>query len=202
MQKAIRNILLLLLCLPLASWAYAQNPAPTEPEADVKQDNTPPRVTLETNLGDITLELYPDKAPITVANFLKYVDAGFYDDTIFHRVIAGFVIQGGGMKADFTRKKTEAPIVNESNNGLRNQRGTISMARTSAPHSATSQFFINLVDNTSLDARAGAPGYAVFGRVIKGMDVVDRIASVNTGSKFGHRDVPLTDIIIKKASRQ
>jgi|SRR5690606_775763 len=196
MLKAIRTLFLMLLCLPFA--VHAQESAQTPKETAT----TPPQVILETNLGDITIELYPEQAPVTVANFLEYVDAGFYNETIFHRVIAGFMIQGGGMTADFTRKATQAPIVNESHNGLRNQRGTIAMARTNAPHSATSQFFINLVNNVSLDSRPGSPGYAVFGKIVSGMDVVDRIATVNTGRKFGHADVPLTDIVIKKAKRQ
>ncbi len=198
MPHVIRTFFMMLLCIPFMIPAQAQDSAQPQKETTT----TPPRVVLETNLGDITLELNPEQAPITVANFLQYVDAGFYDDTIFHRVIAGFMIQGGGMTADFTRKQTQAPIVNESTNGLRNQRGTIAMARTSAPHSATSQFFINLVNNASLDGRPGTPGYAVFGKVVSGMEVVDRIATVNTGRKFGHADVPLTDIIIKKAKRQ
>lgn len=195
MSKIIRHALVLLLCLPFTWFAQAQTAPQPKKEA-------PPRVILETSMGDIVIELNPDKAPITVANFLHYVDSGFYDNTIFHRVIAGFMIQGGGMTADFTRKPTEAPIVNESTNGLSNQRGTIAMARTQIADSATSQFFINHVDNSRLDGRPGAPGYAVFGKVVSGMDVVDRIASVKTTRKFGHADVPVTDIVIKKVSRQ
>src|SRR5690606_24822074 len=125
-----------------------------------------------------------------------------YDDTIFHRVIAGFMIQDGGMTAGFTRKQSQAAFVDESTNALRNQRGTVAMARTSARHSATSPIFTNPVTSRSLDGRPGAPGYAVYVKVVSGMEVVDRIATVNTGRKFGHADVPLTDIIIKKAKRQ
>ena len=142
-----------------------------------------PKVLMKTTKGDITLELYPDKAPITVENFLKYVDDKFYDGTIFHRVIEDFMIQGGGYTEDFTEKPSRPPIKNEANNGLKNKRGTIAMARTNEPHSATNQFFINHVNNSSLDHTAKTEegyGYCVFGKVIQGMDVVDAIAAVPT----------------------
>lgn len=165
---------------------------------------TNPVVLIATSLGDITVELDAAKAPLTVANFLAYVDDGFYDGTIFHRVIKGFMIQGGGLTADMSQKPTRAPVRNEAGNGLRNRRGTIAMARTTAVDSATAQFFINHADNDSLDHRDNSPrgfGYAVFGRVTAGMDVVDRIAQVPTGRVGGHDDVPLTPVVIRKVSR-
>ncbi len=161
-----------------------------------------PRVALVTDRGDIVVELDPVKAPVSTANFLKYVAAGHYDGTIFHRVIADFVIQGGGFTADMKQKPTAPPIVNEADNGLSNKRGTIAMARTPDPHSASSQFFINLADNDFLDHTAKTPrgwGYAVFGRVVEGMDVVDAIAQVETGSHGPHRDVPVKPVVVKKA---
>jgi peptidyl-prolyl cis-trans isomerase A (cyclophilin A) len=159
-----------------------------------------PRVTLETTKGKIVVELYPDKAPKTVANFLDYVKSHQYDGTIFHRVIPGFMIQGGGFVTGMQQKPTKAPIVNESTNGLSNERGTIAMARTGDPNSATAQFFINLVDNKNLDGHPGNPGYAVFGKVVDGMSVVDRIASVPTGSSGMFQDVPREPITITKAT--
>lgn len=164
-------------------------------------DEKNPCVVFNTSKGKIVLQLNGEKAPVSTKNFLQYTDEGFYDDTIFHRVIGNFVIQGGGFTKDMTQKKTNAPINNESQNGLSNARGSISMARTSAPHSATSQFYINLRDNTNLDAQPGGFGYAVFGKVIKGMDVVDAIAGVSTGSARGHRDVPTDTIVLKKVER-
>jgi cyclophilin family peptidyl-prolyl cis-trans isomerase len=160
-----------------------------------------PTVKIETSMGAITLELYPDKAPKTVANFLQYVKDGFYDGTIFHRVIKGFMIQGGGFTPDFKEKPTRAPIPNEAGNGLRNDTGTIAMARTSDPNSATAQFFINVADNDFLNYRAPTPrgfGYAVFGRVVSGMDVVNRIATVPTGEHPPYADVPRTPVTIKQ----
>ncbi|NWG30092.1 MAG: peptidyl-prolyl cis-trans isomerase [Rhodocyclaceae bacterium] len=159
-------------------------------------------IKLTTNLGAITLELDAEKAPKTVANFLDYVQAGHYDGTIFHRVINGFMIQGGGFTPGMKQKPTKAPIENEAANGLKNVRGTIAMARTSDPHSATAQFFINVADNDFLDFRAPSGngwGYCVFGRVVEGMDVVDKIKGVKTGSKGFHQDVPVEDVIIEKA---
>ena len=162
-----------------------------------------PRVKLETSMGDVVLELAPDKAPATVENFLRYVDDGFYDGTIFHRVIDGFMVQGGGFGPNFQRKTTRDPIRNEADNGLRNDRGTVAMARTSDPNSATAQFFINVKDNEFLNHRTPTPrgwGYAVFGRVVEGMDVVDRIKSVPTGNRGRHQDVPREDVVIRTAT--
>jgi peptidyl-prolyl cis-trans isomerase A (cyclophilin A) len=162
-----------------------------------------PVVVLDTTEGPITIEFDRTKAPITVDNFLKYVDSGFYDGLIFHRVIPGFMIQGGGMDENMQEKPTNAPIKNEASNGLSNKRGTIAMARTNDPNSATAQFFINLVDNSGgLDPGARGAGYAVFGKVTEGMDTVDKIAQVPTGTKSGHRDVPTKTIKIKTARRK
>lgn len=163
-----------------------------------------PVVLLETTSGDILVELYPDKAPETVANFLKYVDDGFYNNTIFHRVIPGFMIQGGGLTARMQQKDTASPIKNEADNGLKNDRGTIAMARTMDPHSATAQFFINLVDNDFLNFQAPSGngwGYCVFGRVTEGMDVVDKIARVKTTTVGAYQDVPSDLVVITGASR-
>jgi peptidyl-prolyl cis-trans isomerase A (cyclophilin A) len=158
-------------------------------------------IKFETSHGDFTVELDEASAPISAKNFLRYVDEGFYDGTIFHRVIPGFMIQGGGFTDDMSHKSGHAPIRNEADNGLRNQRGTLAMARTNDLHSATSQFFINLVDNDFLDHRTGSFGYAVFGRVTLGMDVIDRIAKVKTGRRHGHDDVPSEAIVVKSARR-
>jgi peptidyl-prolyl cis-trans isomerase A (cyclophilin A) len=160
------------------------------------------KVRLETTQGTIVLELDPAKAPKTVANFVEYVKAGHYDGTVFHRVIPGFMIQGGGMTADLQQKSTRAPIPLESRGGLVNARGTVAMARTSVPDSATAQFFVNLKDNDFLNAAAAADGngYAVFGKVVTGMDVVDAIARVPTAAKGPYRDVPVTPVVIRKAS--
>jgi peptidyl-prolyl cis-trans isomerase A (cyclophilin A) len=158
-------------------------------------------VVFKTTLGDITIELFADEAPKTVENFLDYVDSGFFSGTIFHRVIPGFVIQGGGFTADWHRKPTNAPIENEADNGLKNERGTLSMARTADINSATSQFFVNLTDNEVLDHGGRDFGYAVFGRVVEGMDVVDSIAAVSTGSHAGHQNVPLEPIVVTSAAR-
>ncbi len=161
-----------------------------------------PQVLLETSMGNITVELFKEKAPISVRNFLTYVKEGFYDGLVFHRVIAGFMVQGGGMDADLQQKKTRFAIKNEATNGLSNKRGTLAMARTSVVDSATSQFFINLVDNAFLDNSGKTPdkfGYAVFGQVVKGMDVVDAIAKVKTGNKAGHSDVPVEPVMIRTA---
>lgn len=166
------------------------------------QADAPSKVRLQTSMGDIVIALDAEKAPATVSNFLGYVNSGFYNGTIFHRVIDGFMIQGGGFSEDFERKKTEAPIRNEADNGLKNVRGSIAMARTSDPHSATSQFFINVADNENLDYRSSTGrgwGYAVFGRVVEGMSVVDEIRKVRTTLKGPYRDVPVTPIVIKQA---
>jgi len=163
-----------------------------------------PRVVLETNHGNIILELYPDKALQSVENFLAYVDEGYYGGTVFHRVIDGFMIQGGGFTADMTKKPTKNGIPNEADNGLENSRGTIAMARTTDPHSATSQFFINTADNAALDHTEKTPrgwGYTVFGKVIDGMDVVDAITKIPTGTKGPFRDVPDETVIILSAQR-
>lgn len=158
-------------------------------------------VRFETTHGGFTIELFERDAPLTVANFLQYVDDGFFDGTIFHRIVPGFVIQGGGLTADFGQKRTRDPVKNEADNGLLNERGTLSMARTNAPHSATSQFFVNLVDNAFLDYRPGNHGYAVFGRVTEGMDVIDKIAAVRTGRRQGYTDAPMEDVVITSARR-
>jgi cyclophilin family peptidyl-prolyl cis-trans isomerase len=158
-------------------------------------------VRFETSHGGFTIELYEEDAPLTVANFLRYVDDGFFDGTIFHRIVPGFVIQGGGLTADFEQKKTSPPVKNEADNGVRNQRGTLSMARTDEVHSATSQFFVNLADNAFLDHRPGQYGYAVFGRITDGMDVIDKIAGVRTGRRRGYSDAPMEDVLITTARR-
>ncbi|MBS0624315.1 MAG: peptidyl-prolyl cis-trans isomerase [Verrucomicrobia bacterium] len=158
-----------------------------------------PTVTLCTSQGNIKVELFQDKAPDSVKNFLTYVQENFYHDTIFHRVIDGFMIQGGGFTAQMQQKKTHAPIRNEAQNGLPNKRGTLAMARTSEVHSASSQFFINLVDNDFLNFQHPSPsgyGYCVFGRVVSGMDVVDKIGKVKTSSQKGHQDVPVESVKI------
>lgn len=156
-------------------------------------------VIFETSLGDIRIELMTEEAPVTTENFRRYVEEGFYDDTIFHRVIPGFVIQGGGHTEDMSRKPTRDPITNEADNGVKNLRGTLSMARTQDKDSATSQFFINLKDNAFLDHGSRDFGYAVFARVADGMDVVDRIAAVETGNRGGHSDVPVEPVKIVSA---
>jgi peptidyl-prolyl cis-trans isomerase A (cyclophilin A) len=158
-------------------------------------------IRFETSHGGFTVELYDEDAPLTVANFLRYVDDGFFDGTIFHRIVPGFVIQGGGLTSDFAQKKTHPPVKNEAGNGVRNQRGTLSMARTDEIHSATSQFFVNLADNDFLDQRPGQYGYAVFGRIADGMDVIDRIAALPTGRRKGHSDAPTEDVLITSARR-
>ncbi len=158
-------------------------------------------VTFQTTAGDMRIELDDEQAPVSAANFIKYVEAGFYDGTVFHRVIPGFVIQGGGFLPGFERRSVpgldDSPIRNEADNGLKNGRASLSMARTQDPHSATSQFFITLVDNAALDpAGQGRPGYAVFGRVVEGMDVVDRIAAVETAARAPYQDVPVEDVVV------
>ncbi|MCP3749446.1 peptidylprolyl isomerase [Pseudomonas sp. SBB6] len=159
-----------------------------------------PHVMLETSFGQIEIELNETKAPISSKNFLQYVDSGFYNNTIFHRVIPGFMVQGGGFTEQMVQKDTKQPIRNEASNGLQNVRGTLSMARTSNPNSATSQFFINVADNAFLDPGRDA-GYAVFGKVVKGMDVVDQIVNSPTTVKKGMRDVPVDPVFIKSAKR-
>ena len=157
-------------------------------------------IKLHTNHGTIALELDAEKAPRTVANFVAYVEAGHYDNTIFHRVIDGFMIQGGGFESGMTQKSTRDPVENEAKNGLKNERGSIAMARTSDPHSASAQFFINLSDNSFLDYPGqDGWGYCVFGRVVDGMEVVDKIRAVRTGRSGFHQDVPVEDVVIEKA---
>ena len=195
----IRRFAASLVCVLLASLGGAL-PAAAQ-GAPAKGEK--PVVTLTTSLGVIELELDSEKAPLSVENFLAYVDGGHFDGTIFHRVIPDFMIQGGGFSPDFVQKPTRAPIKNEAGNGLANARGTVAMARTNVVDSATAQFFINLKDNDFLNHRGpgAAFGYAVFGRVTKGMDVVDKIAAVPTGSKGGHQDVPKTSVVIESAKR-
>lgn len=164
-----------------------------------------PTVLFKTNMGDITIELYPEKAPVTVQNFLDYVAEGHYNNTIYHRVIDGFMVQGGGFTKEFEQKPTKKPIKNEAENGLKNERGSIAMARTNDINSATSQFFINVVDNGFLDFKSKAPheyGYCVFGKVINGMEVVDKMRRVKTGSKGPHSDVPTETIEILSAEQE
>jgi len=182
---------------------------PQRKESTPTMQTSNPRVLLKTSLGEITLELYPDKAPATVENFLQYVNEGFYDNTIFHRVIAGFMNQGGGFSTDSVQKETHSPIKNEASNGLKNDRGTISMARTNDPDSATSQFFLNFADNKPLDyVSPSRPGYAVFGKVIEGLNVLDTINKVKTtqspftthGQKVMFSDVPAEQVVILSAS--
>lgn len=175
---------------------------PRKEQADMAKESGP-RVTLKTTKGDIIIELDSEKAPVTVGNFLRYVDEGFYNGIIFHRVISNFMIQGGGFTADKNQKATHGPITNEASNGLKNNRGTIAMARTSNPDSATCQFFINVVDNGALNYAGPAnPGYAVFGKVVEGMDAVDAIRNVKTANQGGaFANAPVEPVIIETASR-
>jgi peptidyl-prolyl cis-trans isomerase B (cyclophilin B) len=189
------SVLFLALAFGIVGTAAAQAPP--------KADSNHPRVALDTSKGRIVLELDAEKAPKTVANFLQYVKAGHYDGVIFHRVIDGFMIQTGGFTADMTQKPTKPPVQNEADNGLRNDRGTIAMARTGDPHSASAQFFVNTVNNDSLNHRGKTQqgwGYTVFGKVVEGMDVVDQITKVRTGTKSGHQNVPVEPVTIKKAT--
>lgn len=164
-----------------------------------------PVVLMNTSMGEIEIELFQDKAPLTVANFLMYVNKGFYNGTIFHRVIGNFMVQGGGFMPGMKEKGTSAPVKNEAGNGISNKRGTVAMARTMDVHSATAQFFINVVDNPFLDYKSPTNegfGYCVFGRVIKGMDTVDKIRKVQTGNHGFFQDVPLKDVVINKVSKK
>jgi cyclophilin family peptidyl-prolyl cis-trans isomerase len=182
-----------LLCLAQVAASPAAVPSP-------RPSPSGPVVVLETSLGRIRIGLYDERSPITAQNFVKYVRKGHYNGTVFHRVMPNFMIQGGGMSADMTEKPTDAPIRNEARTSqLRNSRGTLAMARTNDPNSATAQFFINLKDNVSLDYGIRGAGYAVFGEVLEGMDVVDKIAAVPTTSKGGHDDVPVTAVVITSA---
>lgn len=192
----------LFLSLPLALLTLGASPlSQAQSDSNTAGKESHPQVLMETNYGTILIELYPEKAPKTVENFLAYVHEGFYDGTIFHRVIADFMVQGGGFTPDMGKKITRAPIQNEADNGLRNQIGTVAMARTNDPHSATAQFFINVAQNSFLDFREKTPrayGYAVFGKVIQGMKTVNQIRNVRTGFKNGYGDVPLEPVIIEK----
>ena len=184
----IRSLFAGLVCALAVSVSVAATPAP--------------RVQFKTSMGNFTVEVYPDKAPKTVANFLSYVNKGHYDGTVFHRVIPGFMVQGGGFAAGMKQKPTDEAIENEASNGLKNNHYTLAMARTSAPHSATAQFFINVADNDFLNHSAPTPsgwGYAVFGKVVEGTEVVDRIAASPTGRRGFHDDVPEQDVMIEKA---
>ena len=183
-----------ILAASVLALVLAANPAPAQSKPDT--------VVFKTSLGDLTIALFNRTAPVTVKNFLAYVNSGFYNGTIFHRVIPGFVIQGGGYNKNLVRRPTFPPIKNESDNGLKNERGTLSMARTQDPNSATSQFFINLVDNSGLDFKGEGTGYAVFGKVIAGMDVVDKIAKVQTETRGGFQDIPKDPVFIISAKRK
>lgn len=189
MQSSRRRFIHLITALSLAGGMHAVNAADT------------PRVLMKTTMGDIVIELYPEKAPKSVANFLQYVKNGHYNGTIFHRVINDFMIQGGGFDKDMKQKPTSAPIENEAKNGLKNEPYTVAMARTSNPHSATAQFFINTGNNTFLNYPGqDGWGYAVFGKVVKGMDVVDKIEGVETGNSGMHANVPRKPVVIESAS--
>ncbi len=183
-----------ILAASVLALVLAANPAPAQSKPDT--------VVFKTSLGDLTIALFNRTAPVTVKNFLAYVDSGFYNGTIFHRVIPGFVIQGGGYNKNLVRRPTFSPIKNESDNGLKNERGTLSMARTQDPNSATSQFFVSLVDNSGLDFKGEGTGYAVFGKVIAGMDVVDKIAKVQTETRGGFQDIPKDPVFIISAKRK
>lgn len=195
---------LMFVCLAFAPAARGLEPKdPSQPSGAAagqkETDSDSPRVALKTSMGEIVLELDRKRAPVTVANFLEYAKEGFYKGTVFHRVIPGFMIQGGGMEPGMKQKPTRTPIRNEAANGLKNKTGTIAMARTSVVDSATSQFFINCKDNDFLDHRDTSPqgfGYAVFGKVVMGMDVVRKIEKAPTGTKGPHRDVPIEDVLI------
>jgi cyclophilin family peptidyl-prolyl cis-trans isomerase len=190
----ISLLALAILAAQAAPPATSLSPAPTPKPAP-----NGPVVVLETSLGTVKIGLHQDKAPVTVGNFLQYVRARHYDGTIFHRVIPNFMIQGGGFDEKMTEKPTRPPIKNEASNGLRNARGTVAMARTSDPNSATAQFFISVKDNHSLDFGIAGAGYAVFGEVLEGMEVVDKIAQVATGVRNGMQDVPTTPVVIRTA---
>jgi peptidyl-prolyl cis-trans isomerase B (cyclophilin B) len=189
----VRKLIILMMLILTSTLSFA-----TEKSMSTAQ----PKVKLTTTLGEIIIQLNTEKAPVSSANFLDYVKAGFYDGTIFHRVIPGFMAQGGGFDTSFAQKTTKAPIINEADNGLTNKRGTLAMARTNDPNSATAQFFINYKDNSFLNhtgKNASGWGYAVFGEVIEGLDVVDAMAKEPTSNRGGHQDVPNKDIIIDKA---
>jgi peptidyl-prolyl cis-trans isomerase B (cyclophilin B) len=198
-MKYLPTLLLSLsaLLLPAAPAALAEEGEPSSAPAN-------PRIEIETNKGSFTLELYPEKAPLTVENFLGYVDSGQYEGTIFHRVIPDFMVQGGGFTEDLTQKPTGPPVRNEADNGLSNDRGTVAMARTSNPHSATAQFFVNVIDNDYLNHTApdfNRYGYTVFGRVVEGMDVVDAISKVPTTTRGPYQNLPVEPVVIRTVKR-
>jgi len=218
--KIILGIVIMVILIVIFSMLVIENKSNTDLDTDHENttdltDNTEvsakkenevktmnPIVIMETSKGNIEIELYPEKAPITVANFLEYVDSNFYSNLIFHRVISGFMIQGGGFESNGSQKQTKSPIKLETNKGLSNLTGTIAMARTKVLDSATSQFFINTVDNLGLDYSTQDPGYAVFGKVISGMDVVYEIEKVETTTKSGHENWPVEDVVILKVYRK
>ncbi len=188
---------LLLIMVPLFGLTPVAGAAQDSPKDSAKAN---PKVRLVTTMGEVTIELYPDKAPASTENFLGYAKDGFYKGTVFHRVIPGFMIQGGGLTANLTQKPTKAPVKNEAANGLKNDRGTVAMARTSVPDSGTAQFFINVADNAFLNHRNTSPqgfGYAVFGRVIKGMDVVDKIVATPTKTTGPYENVPVKPVVLE-----
>lgn len=194
------------LCAGVAAFSVAAASPAGASSANSQQGNSmnsSPRVNLQTNLGDVVIELNAEKAPKTVENFLTYVREGFYDGTIFHRIINNFMVQGGGFDAAMKQKQTHAPIENEANNGLKNDRYTLAMARTADPHSATAQFFVNVADNDFLNFTSPTPngwGYAVFGKVVEGTEVIDKMKAVKTGNRGFHQDVPVDNVVIEKAS--
>jgi peptidyl-prolyl cis-trans isomerase A (cyclophilin A) len=193
---------MLSVCLMLAAALQAAPGATPAPAPAPKPVPAGPSVVIETSLGSIKVVLDKERAPISVDNFLRYVRAGFYNGTLFHRVIPGFMIQGGGLDKNLVEKPTRPPIRNEARNGLRNSRGTIAMARSSDPNSATAQFYINLRNNDRLDFGIGGAGYAVFGQVVEGMDVADRIAGVETSSQGAYENVPMTPVVILSIKEQ
>jgi len=206
--QTLAATLTVLMCLTAAHSQEPPTPGPepdAAPEAEAAPQAAPaPEVVIQTSLGDIKVRLFADRAPATVENFLRYVDDGFYDGTIFHRVISTFMIQGGGFTPGMQQKPTRPPVRNEAENGLQNRRGTLAMARTPDPHSATSQFFINVEDNRQLDFRNASPqgfGYCVFGEVVAGMDVVDKIRNVETTTVHPHQNVPARTVEIVSIRR-
>jgi cyclophilin family peptidyl-prolyl cis-trans isomerase len=204
------NVVCLLFALAAVTGTLqSTSPAKTRVQAPPLQVPAPtpapgnPVVVVTTSMGEFTLELFKDKAPVSVENFLSYADAGFYEGTIFHRVKSGYVVQGGGYTPEMVEKATRPPIQNEATNGLKNSRGSLAMARTRALRSATAQWYVNVANNSALDHRGYSPddfGYAVFGRVLSGMDIVDRIAKVPTGTNGDHEDVPTTPVVIQKVT--
>lgn len=200
--RLMRNLILASIIPMISTSALAAPPTNSTTQQGVKSMSTNPRVKMTTNMGDIVISLDAANAPKTVANFLAYVKDGFYDGTIFHRVIDGFMVQGGGFEPGLKQKSTKAPIENEANNGLKNNKYTLAMARTNDPHSATAQFFINVANNDFLNHSAPTSngwGYAVFGEVVEGQDVIDKMKAVKTGNSGFHQNVPVQDVVITKA---